>query len=393
MRLLSAFAVTSIVLGGLAVHGGTRAVTSTASEHFVLDHNRVFVPLEFVQPDGKLRTTLAFVDSGDPNFGIMQPLAQALPVKNGGAVRVRIAGMDLHLPLDLVVGTDPGRTMFAGMDVEANLPATILDQYDVNLDYAKRTLTLAPPGSLKHEGARIPCKVNPRTGLVSVQADIGGQSYAFAIDAGSAYTWIDQTVAQKWTTTHPQWVRGVGAVGDANMNGALPELTGTILRLPVIHVGTLAFEQVGALAVSGGWDKAGPSLFQWYSQKTPEPVAGFIGGNILRQFRVEIDYANGATYWERVAPPDPDDLDQVGITIGVHGGKYSVIALPTQNGKAAVHGVAVNDELLRVDGAAVTGATMGKVLTALHGRPGEIRRLVLERNGKSFNVNAPITRF
>ena len=380
----------------LACHGvyaRTHAVSGTASEHFVLDHNRVFVPLEFVQPDGKLRRTLAFVDSGDPDFGIMQPLAQALHLKDGETVRVRFGRMDLRLPPNLAPGSDLGETMFSGMNVEANLPATILDQYDVVLDYGRRSLTLAPPGSVKHQGVRIPCKVNPKTGLVSVQAKIDGHAYSFAIDVGSAYTWIDQTVAKKWTTAHPQWVRGVGAVGDANMNGVLPELTGTILRLPAIYLGGLAFEQAGALAVSGGWDKGMPSLFEWYSRKTPEPVVGFIGGNILRQFHVEIDYANAATYWKRVAPPDPDDLDQVGITIGVHGGKYFVIALPIQKGKPTLDGITVNDQLLGVDGVTMSGATMGKVLTALHGTPGEIRRLVLKRNGKSFAVTARVTRF
>jgi hypothetical protein len=370
-----------------------QANSRSVSEHFLIDHNRIFVELEFVRPDASIRKTLAFVDSGDPNFEFTAALARELGLDRGNPIRVRFAGMDLNASPKIQASTDEGKTIFAGMVVEANLPSTVLDQYDVVLDYGNRTLTLAPPGSLKHEGTRIPCKVNPKTGLISVEGEIGRQSYAVAIDAGSAYTWIDQAVAKKWITAHPQWVRGVGAVGDANMNGALPELTGTILRLPVIHLGAFAFEQVGALAVSGGWDKAGPNLFQWYSQKTPEPVAGFIGGNILRQFRVEIDYAHHATYWKRIAPPDPSDLDQVGITIGVHGGKYSVIALPTQNGKVTVHGIAVNDQLLSVDGVAVTGATMGKVLTALHGRPGEIRRLVFERNGKSFSVDAPITSF
>ena len=370
-----------------------QAISRSASEHFLIDHNRIFVELEFVRPDRSIRNALAFIDSGDPNFEFTAGLAKELGLDKDNPIRARFGGMDLNVTPKIQARADEGESIFAGMVVEANLPSTVLAQYDVVLDYGNRTLTMAPPGSLKHEGTLIPCKINPKTRLISVQAEIDGQNYALAIDAGSAYTWIDQAVAKQWIKAHSQWVRGVGAVGDANMNGALPELTGTILRLPVIHVGTLAFEQTGALAVSGGWDKGGPNLFQWYSQKTPEPVAGFIGGNILRQFRVEIDYANAATYWKRIAPLDPSDLDQVGITIGVHGGKYSVIALPTQNGKVAVHGIAVNDELLSVDGVAVTGATMGKVLTALHGRPGEIRRLVLERNGKSFIVKAPITRF
>lgn len=393
MRFSRAAIMAIILASCFAARAQGRVADRIASERFLIDHNRIFVELAFVRPDGGIRKVLAFVDSGDPNFEFTAGLAKELGLDKYHPIRARFGEMNLDIDPKILASTDEGRTIFAGMVVEANLPSTVLDQYDVVLDYGNRTLTLASPGSLKHEGATIPCKVNPKTGLISAQAGIDDKRYALAIDAGSAYSWIDQSVAKKWITAHPKWVRGVGAVGDANMNGALPELSGTILRLPLIHLGTLAFEEVGALAVSGGWDKAGPSLFQWYSQKTPEPVAGFIGGNILRQFRVEIDYKNGETYWKRVAPPEPRDLDQVGITIGVHGGKYSVIALPTQNGKTTVHGIEVNDELLSVDGMAVTGLTMGKVLTSLHGRAGETRRLVLERNGNPFSVNARVTHF
>lgn len=374
-------------------HSQAQVMSRGASEPFLIDHNRIFVELSFVRPDGSIRKTLAFVDSGDPSFEFTSGLAKELGLDKHGAIRVRFGGMDLNVNPKTEASADEDKSMFAGMAVEANLPSTVLDRYDVLLDYGDRALTLAPPGSLKHEGARIPCKVNATTGLISVRAEIGGQTYALAIDAGSAYTWLDQSAAKNWISAHPRWTRGIGAVGDANMNGALPELTGTILRLPSIQLDDLKLEEVGALAVSGGWDKASPDLFKWYSQKTPEPVAGFIGGNILRQFRLEIDYANRATYWERVAPPDPHDLDQVGITIGRRNGKYFVIALPTQNGKPTVHGIAVNDQLLSVGGVTLAGTTMGQVLAALHGTPGEIRKLILDRNGKSFVVNARVTHF
>ena len=370
-----------------------QAASHAGSERFLIDHNRIFVELSFVRPDGSIRRALAFVDSGDPNFEFTSGLAKELGLDKGNPIRVRFGNIDLDVNPRIEARADEGKSMFAGMVVEANLPASVLDQYDVLLDYGKDALTIAARGTLPHAGVRIPCEVNANTGLISVHVEIDNQSYAFAIDAGSAYTWVDQAVAKRWITAHPRWVRGVGAVGDANMNGSLPELNGTVLRLPSIHLGALDLDQVGALAVSGGWDKVSPGLFEWYSRKTPEPVAGFIGGNVLRQFRLEIDYANSATYWERVSPPDPHDLDQVGITIGVHGGKYFVIALPTQNGHPTVHGIVINDRLLSVHGVTVTGASMGKVLMALHGEPGEIRKLVLERDGKSFAVNARVTRF
>lgn len=386
-------AVTAMFVSCLAAHANGQAVTASASEHFLIDHNRIFIELEFVRADGTLRKTLAFVDTGDQDLEFSLPFAKALHISKGRDAHVRFGGMDLKVSPDISVDANPGDSMLPGMIVEANLPATVLDQYDVLLDYGNQTLTLTTPGTLKHEGVRVPCKVNPKTGLISVQASVAGQQHAFAIDNGAAYTWIDRTVTEKWAITNPRWARGVGAVGDANMNGALPELTGMIMRVPAIDLGGLQIESVGALGVGPGWNKAMPSFFKWYSEKTPEPVVGFLGGNVLRAFRLEIDYANGATYWNRERTADPHDLDQVGIMIRAAHGKYFVAAVATQDGRKTVDGVRVNDQLISVDGVAMTGATPGKVLGALHGRPGQTHKLVLERDGKRIVVNAPVTRF
>jgi hypothetical protein len=39
------------------------------------------------------------------------------------------------------------------------------------------------------------------------------------------------------------------------------------------------------------------------------------------------------------------------------------------------------------------GATRGQILSALHGKPGERRHLVLDRGGKRIDVNATVTAF
>lgn len=350
--------------------------------------------MQFVRPDGTLRKTLAYVDTGDADFEFTASLVKELGLESGQPIRARFGGMDLKVSPSIKASGSEGKSMAAGMTLEANLPATVLDQYDVLLDYGKRELTLAPPGTLHHEGVRIPCKVNAKTGMVSVEASVNATKYAFSVDNGAAYIWIDDGVAKQWAAEHPSWVRGSGAVGDANMNGLLPELTGIILRLPAIDLGKLQIESPGALGVGPGWSKTVPRFFDWYSQKTPVPVVGFLGGSVLRGFRLEIDYANAATYWARESQTDPHDLDQVGITIGPgENGQYVVIGLPTQSGKEVVTGVAVKDRLVSIDGASMTGATMGRVLRALHGRPGQTHHLVLERAGKQLAVDASVTRF
>jgi hypothetical protein len=54
-----------------------------------------------------------------------------------------------------------------------------MQKYQVVIGYAHRTLTLAQPGTRKPEGTPVPARVNEKTGLITVDASINGQSYPF----------------------------------------------------------------------------------------------------------------------------------------------------------------------------------------------------------------------
>jgi C-terminal processing protease CtpA/Prc len=69
------------------------------------------------------------------------------------------------------------------------------------------------------------------------------------------------------------------------------------------------------------------------------------------------------------------------LTLKRHGPRFVVAAVATKNGRPAVDGVNVGDALLRVSDRDVTGATLGAVYEALHGTPGEVRTITVERNG------------
>jgi C-terminal processing protease CtpA/Prc len=72
---------------------------------------------------------------------------------------------------------------------------------------------------------------------------------------------------------------------------------------------------------------------------------------------------------------------------------YFVAGVAAQEGKKTVEEVEAGDRLISVDGMAVTDKTMGQVLAALHGTPGEARTVVLERRGEQIIAKAPITSF
>ena len=188
---------------------------------FIFDDNRVFAQLELVRPDGTLRKALAFVDLGTPTLVLDKNLHEELQAGQGKPVILRVGDLEIKVDSSAVeTDTDLGITGPDGkrtVPVEAVLSASVLTNYQVVVDYAKRTLTVAQPNTLKNTGDAVPCRVNQKTGMISITGDIDGRPYALAIDTGSAYSWVRGDVAEQWTKAHPDWERGKGAVGEANM--------------------------------------------------------------------------------------------------------------------------------------------------------------------------------
>ena len=264
----------------------------------------------------------------------------------------------------------------------------------VDLGGPAMIVSLAQPDTLKFPGTPVPVSVNSVTGLAAVNITIDGHSYAATLDGGSAYTWLSQSVAHEWINDHPAWQRGIGAVGESNMrmedDGI--EAKGIVLRIPELALGPLRLQDVGVLAVgkrpTDAWD-----FMDWYSKKNQVPVIGWLGGNVLQGFRIAIDYPRRMSYWQPQRRLNSHDLDQVALTLARKHGEYFVTAIATRDGKAAVEGIQVGDKLLQIGSLSTHAASSSAVLEALSGKPGELRRLVVERGGKSLVVRASVTEF
>jgi hypothetical protein len=369
------------------------ATPAAGTASFVLEGNRIYAELGFVRPDGTVRKALAFVDSGSAGMIVSEELFKELQLGEKKPLTFQVG--EMPVPVEASAVTSETWLPFPlGKDrkVEALLPAGVMQRYDVVIDYSKRSLTLAQPGTLKGEGYAVPLRVNEKTGLIAVDVGIDGQKYVVTIDCGSAYTWLGKKTAGGWLKDHPEWERGTGAVGLSNMRMADDgiEATGTLLRIPEMQLGPMRVRRIGALAIgpsTTSWD-----FMEWYSQKNPEPVIGWLGGNVLRGFRITLDYPNRTSYWLKKTELDAHDLDQVGLSLVAKDG-YFVSAIATQKGKRTVEGIEVGDRLLRVGGLETKDATRGQILQAMHGKPGEIRDLVLKRDGKQFAVSAKVVSF
>jgi hypothetical protein len=370
---------------------------SAGTVPFVFDGNRMYAELAFVRRNGSIHQALALVDMGSPSMTLADSLFRELQLDKGGALRFRVGELSVELPRKQV-SSEAWEPYSVGSDlkVEAILPAGVLQKYLVVIDYRKRTLTLAQPGSPQPQGVAVPFVINHKTGLIAVKASINGESYLFTIDNGSAYTWLKKSVADSWLVLHPRWERGTGAVGPSNMmmSGDDTETSGTLLRIPELSLGSLVLNDVGALAVGPGHLLPGNlGLFDWYSQKNVEPVIGWIGGNVLKRYRLTIDYSNRRIYWEKQSEPDSHELDAVGLVLQAKHHQFIVSAVAIQDGRPAVVGVLPGDKLVRIDDLQTDNATWGAIYRAMHGRPGETRLLVLDRGGKRLTVATKVTAF
>jgi hypothetical protein len=359
----------------------------------VLDGNRVYAEVTFLLPDGSLHNALVFVDMGTPSMSLNQSLFNDLQLDKTHSLTFCVGDLPVTVPASDVTSTKEPQHRLGADLVEGILPAGVLKKYQIVLDYRKRTLSVAPAGTLKPVGIATPFLMNDATGLIAMDARIDGKPYAVTIDNGSAFTWFRQAAVKDWIARHKTWERGVGAVGPSNMMmvGDL-EATGILARVPEIDVGALRLNNVDVLGP--GPSKAFPfELFDWYSKKNAVPVLGWIGGNVLKAYRLTIDYRNRTLYWQKQSAPDVHELDQVGLTLRAEAGEYFVAAVATKHGKPTVANVQPDDRLIQVDALTLKGAPWGAIFAAMHGTPGDLRILVLERDGKTLTVTAKVSAF
>ena len=275
-----------------------------------LDHGRVIVDVEFVRADGGTRWARVWVDTGNQELLMGRDLARDLGLghpdwPDSGAFTMVVATSPAPamrfgtIALDhegLVTRVRNGNAVLPGLPAEACLPARALRRLCAVFDYPASRLTLGRPGAFAPRGTRLPCRVNPETGLPMVTATLDGAEVPLGVDTGSAGTWLSDSLTGAWQARHPGSPRAVGAAGSANFFGFPFEPAGTLLSLTRIGIGGTGVDDVAALALDSGF-------FRWYSRKSAGPVAGFLGANVLNRFRLTVDFANGTSWWQGGATP------------------------------------------------------------------------------------------
>lgn len=377
----------------------------SATVPMILDHNRMLVDVELQRKDGTWRKARLWVDSGSPDFFISEQLARDLGIEfsvtneNPNPViefsaGTRIGGMPLDFSgVSSKISTQPF-WLFSAAHNDGNIPATLLKKYHIIFDYPKQQLTIAEPGSIKPRGIAVPAAINQSTGIIQIDAVIDDEKFSFALDNGASYSFISEEILDRFSEKNSGWPKMIGAVGCANMWGWWPrnEQAMQVMRIPEIKWGPIQLVNIALVGVPK-FSEQGPTLGEWYSQKTAYAVNGFLGPNAFKSFRVEIDYTNSTVYFEKGSEFDEHDMDIVGLTIQPQpDGSFKVIGVTAKEGKPLVDAVEPGDLLLQVGNLKTSGSTLGTVVDALRGKPGYIHTLLLERKGKQFKIKAKVER-
>ncbi|TLG71566.1 peptide-binding protein [Methylocystis sp. B8] len=374
---------------------------------FILDSNRILLDVVFTTPDGRERKALAWFNMGMASPILTHDLYRELGIDRGGTLQVRIGERRLEARADQVVDGDGGvgvptfDHLFAPRRVEAMLPARMFTDYVLQIDYGRRLLALSAAGGKRPAGLAVPMLLNADTGIAAVEVQIDDETRALAIDAGSGYSWMRGDVARDLLARHPDWRRAHGAVGAANANMVdfVFEKEGDVMRIPNVRIGEVKFDQLGFLGTAPVLGSVAENLFGdlfWdnWRKAAPAPVIGWLGSNALRDYELTIDYPNRMSYWRRQRAPDPKELDQPPITLVREGERYLIggIALTSAKPQGKLD-VESGDELLAIDGLAARGASKDDVLAALHGAPGERKRLILDRRGARIEADVAVEAF
>jgi predicted aspartyl protease len=405
MSLFSSIAFLACLFASASQHSSSEPpplipVRSATVEMQVRD-NRVFVPLRVTGPNGTSRVVLFWVDSGGDTVFLSGRLARGLGLEGLGSSFQAMGETPAHfvtkprifigdMAIDLThasVGASLSESSidaFAGIAAEGFLPATVLMNYDVVFDYPGHSFTLAEPGVLSHRGPPVRASVHPTTGFARIEMEVAGQTYGFMLDTGAAYTCVSRALLDHWIGVHPAWPHSVGAVGAANMVGKQFDVVNALVRVPEIKWGTFRLRDVGMVSRPAG-------VYEAVSKDMTAPVVGALGGNVLRQFRLELDYPSGTAYLIERRGKDSHDLDCVGLILQVRAdGTVPVSGVAERDGRVEVDGVQPGDILLRVDGHDVTGASLATILRYLSGAIGENRRLTLRHGKQELTVSATV---
>ncbi len=270
----------------------------------VIEGNRPFVEVTFRKPDSSTRVARFLIDTGGGGFIIAEPLARDLGLTWGETSkeegrefaaakvppRAYVGAFPLELNPDRVAILIGGANILpkvAPGSAEGMIPGHLLARYHVVFDYPNSAFTLARPGVLTPKGDALPMPVSSKQGFPRTEIIVDGVTHGFLIDTGASFTMVSETLLKAWGSAHSDWPRHAGAFGEAATLGGMTLET---MFVPGAKWGLRTLDELGVVSQREG------TFERYMSSMMAAPIVGSLAGNVLKHFRVELDYANETLY-------------------------------------------------------------------------------------------------
>jgi S1-C subfamily serine protease len=261
----------------------------------------------------------------------------------------------------------------------------VLQRFTVEIDYQQRQVRLFDPARYHYAGPGtvVPFTPDADLPLLSGGVKIRGRRVIPArllLDTGASGLCLILTTP--FVEQH-----GLSQVSPAIEapigTGLAGELHGTIARLQELRVGGM---RVRAPTTGLGGEHKG------FLGRTD--IDGVIANAVFEGSRLIVDYARRRVIVEpRAGPGSPCDYDMSGVRLSARGpGLRQVMVdyvVPRSPGAEA--GIAVGDELLRIDGRPVADARLSDVREALRVE-GAVRQLLLRRDADTIQIAVRLRR-
>jgi predicted aspartyl protease len=275
-----------------------------ASVPLIVEGNRPYIEVTFRKPDGTTRKARMLLDTGGGGFILTEGLARDLGLQWGAKGREEgkelasatsvpsawVGDFQLTLNPERVIvefGSDNFMWPASGGHAEGLVPGHVLSQYHVVFDYPNARFTVAKPGVLTPRGESLPMPVGRPSGFGRTEIEVDGMRYGLLLDTGASFTMVSEELLKSWGSRHADWKRYPGAYGDAKTLGGQTLET---MFVPRVTWAGQGLTDVGVTSQRKG-------VFETYmTGMMAEPIVGSLAGNVLKAYRVELDYPNQKLY-------------------------------------------------------------------------------------------------
>ena len=175
-----------------------------------------------------------------------------------------------------------------GVNLEGNVGYGFLKDFRLTIDYPRSVLRLDRTGEARaaHEGEAKPVafRLGPKKPLIVLSVLLNGKGpYAFALDTGASSSGISSALASEL---------GLADRGKLSVMGGAGTIGGFVSSIDSLQIGET---RIAALTVVVA------DFFAPLSEAVGLPIVGVIGHNVLKQFRVTIDYPGQTIQLDRAA--------------------------------------------------------------------------------------------